>query len=196
MWHTWGGQYELYKFLLDFDQWLHLSDTLKRATRSKSDVASVWPMQCAWMISRHGENDCYWCVVEMQEVGINCCELLKTCHHTQVDSFVTSCGCAQSKGAIQDHWLIDYSKVFAFGAYAIVTKTQSVQVGTMQQSIRRARGQARMWIHLYSLHHRIRAIVQIEDSHMTYQKSYCHIVSLVTYPRIYPYAHILILSYP
>ena len=70
----------------------------------------------------------------------------KTCHHTQVDSFVPSGGCAQSKEASQDHWLVDYSTVSAFGAYAIETKMQAVQVGTMEQSIRQARGQARMWI--------------------------------------------------
>ena len=73
-------------------------------------------MQCAWMTSRHGENDPYWCVVAMQEISINYYKLLNTCHQTQVDSFVTSRGCAQSKEAIQDHWLIDYSTVSAFGA--------------------------------------------------------------------------------
>ena len=76
-WHTLGGQYELFWFQLDFDHWLHPSDTLKRATRSKPDVASVWPMQCAWVISGHGENDRYWRVVRMQEVGINYYKLSK-----------------------------------------------------------------------------------------------------------------------
>ena len=53
-----------------------------------------------------------------------------------VDSFVTSRGCPQSKEAIQDHWLLDYSTASAFEAYAIVTKMQAVQIGTMEQSIR------------------------------------------------------------
>ena len=132
----------------------------------------------------------------MQEVGINNYKLSKTCHHTQIDSFFISWECAQSKEAIQDHWLVDYSTVSAFGAYDIVTKMQAVQVGTLEQSIRRARGQARIWIVLYSLHHRIRAIVQTDDSHVPYQRNYCHIVSLVTYPMIYPNVDILIWSYP
>ena len=153
-------------------------------------------MQFAWMTARHGENDRYWRGVGMETVGINHYKLSRTCHHTPIDSFVTSWGWAQSKEAIQDHWLVDYSTVSAFGAYSIVTKLQAVQVGTMEQSIRRARGQARMWILLYSLHHRIRAIVQTEDSHMPYQRNYCYIVSLVTYPRIHPYVDILIWSYP
>ena len=32
--------------------------------------------------------------------------------YTQIDSFVISWGCAQSKEAIQDHWLVDYSTVY------------------------------------------------------------------------------------
>ena len=116
-------------------------------------------------------------------------------------AFLTSWGCAQSKEAIHDHWLVDNSTASAFGAYAITiaaitTKMQAVQVGTMEQSIRRARRQALLWILLYSLHHRIRAIVQPEDSHMQYQRNYCYILSLATYPRINPYVDILIWSYP
>ena len=98
-------------------------------------------------------------------------------------SFVTFWGCDQSKEALQDHWLVDYSTVSAFGAYAIVTKMQAVQVGIRKQSFRRARGQARVWIHLYILHHRIRAIVQTEDSRMPYQRNYSYIVSFVIYHR-------------
>ena len=82
-WNTWGGQCELCQFILDFDHWLHLSDILKRATRSKSDDASVWPMQCAWMTLRHGENDCYWRVARVEEVDIKYYKLSKTCYHTQ-----------------------------------------------------------------------------------------------------------------
>ena len=122
-------------------------------------------------------------------------KLSKTCHHTQVHSYVPFCGCAQSKEAIQDHWLIDYSTVPAFGAYAIETKMQAVQVGTREQSIRRARDKERVWILLYSLHHIIRAIVQTEHSHISYQRNYRYIVSLVTYPRINLY-DIIIWSYP
>ena len=40
-------------------------------------------MQCAWMTSRHRENDHYWCVVGVQAVGINYYKLWKTCHHAQ-----------------------------------------------------------------------------------------------------------------
>ena len=117
-------------FLLHFDHWLNPSDTLKRATGAKPDVASIWPMQCALMTSRHRENDRYWCVLGVQEVGIKYNKLSKICHHTQVDSSVTFWGCAQSKEAHQDHWLVDYSTVSAFGGYTIVTKMQVVQVGT------------------------------------------------------------------
>ena len=166
------------------------------ATRSKPDVASVWRMQCAWVISRHRENDYYWRVVGMQAVAINYYKLSKICHYAKIDAFVTSLGCAQSKEAMQDHRLVDNSTDSAFGAYAIVTKMQAVQVGTMEQSIRRARGQALVWILFYSLHHRIRTIVQPEDSHMPYQRKYCYIVPVVTYPRINPFVGILIWSCP
>ena len=81
-------------------------------------------------------------------------------------------------------------------AYAIATKMQAVQVGTMEQSIRQARGQARVWILLYSIHHRIRAMVQPQGSHTPFQRNYCYIVSPVTYPRINPYVDIRIWSYP
>ena len=137
------------------------------------------------------ENDRYWRVVGMQAVGINYYKLSKTCHHAQIDAFLTSWGCAQSKEPIQDHWLVDNSTASAFGAYAFTTKMQAVQVGTMEQSIRRARRQALLWILLYSLHHRIRAIVQPEDSHVLYQRNYCYIASLATYPRINHYVYIL-----
>ena len=151
--------------------------TVKMATRSKPDVASVWRMQCAWVISRHREND--WRVVGMQAVDINYYKLSEICLHAKIDAFVTSWGCAQSKEAIQDHWLVDNSTASGFGVYAIVTKMQAL-----------------MWILLYSLHHRIRTIVQPEDSHMPYQRNYCYIVPVVTYPRINPYVNILIWSYP
>ena len=68
------------------------------------------------MTSRHGENDRYSRVVGMQALGINYYKLSKTCHNTQIDSFVTSCGCAQATEAIKYHWLVDYSTVSAFGA--------------------------------------------------------------------------------
>ena len=109
---------------------------------------------------------------------------------------MTSLGCAQSKEAMHDHSLVDYSTVSAFWAYAILTKMQVVQVGNMEQFIRRARGQALVWILLYSLHHRIRTIVQTEDSHIPYQINYCYFVSLATYARINPYVDILIWWYP
>ena len=86
-WHTWGDQYKLRYFLLDFDHWWHSSDTLKMATWSKPDIASAWPMQCAWMTSRHRENDRYWRVVGMQAVCINYNKLSKTCHDAQIDAF-------------------------------------------------------------------------------------------------------------
>ena len=131
---------------------------------SKPDFASVWPVQCAWMSSSHTENDRYWRVVGMQGLGIHYYKLLETCHNTQIDSFVTSWGCAQLKVAIQNHWLVDYSTV-------------------------------REWRRLYSLCHRIRAIVQSEYSHMPYQRNYCYIVSLVIYPRINPFVDIPIWPY-
>ena len=47
-----------------------------------------------------------------------------------------------------------------------------------------------------SRHHRIRASVQPDGSHMTYQRNYRYIVSLVACPRINPYVDILIWTYP
>ena len=155
----------------------------KRATGAKPDVASVWPMPCALMTSKRGENDRYWCILGMQEVGIKYYNISKTCHHTQVDSFVTFWGCAQSKEAPQDHWLVDYFTVSAFGAYTIVTKMQVGQVATREQYIRRVRGQARVRIHLYSLNHRIRAILQTEDSRMPYQRYHCILCQFLHIPE-------------
>ena len=43
-----------------------------------------------------------------------------------------------------------------------------------------------MWILLYGLHHIIKAIVQPDGSHTSYQRIYCYIVSLVICPRINP----------
>ena len=153
-------------------------------------------MQCALMTSRHGKKRPL--LASSRNVGgwYKLSKLSKTCHHTQVGSFVPSRGCAQSKEAIQDHWLVDNSTVSAFGAYADETTMQAVQVGTMEQSIRRARDQARVWILLNSLHHTISAIVQTEDSHIPYQINYCYIVSLVTFLRVNHYVDILIWSYP
>ena len=85
-------------------------------TRSKPDVASVWPMQCAWVTSRHRENYHYWRVVGMQAVDINYYKLSKTCHHANIDAFVTW-GCAQSKEAIQEHWLVDNFPSLPSGLY-------------------------------------------------------------------------------
>ena len=64
-WYMWGGQYQLCKFLLDFDHWLCLSDILKKVTGSKPDVALVWFMQWAKMELEHGEKDRYWCIVRV-----------------------------------------------------------------------------------------------------------------------------------
>ena len=165
------------------------------ATRSKPDVESAWSMQCAWMTSRHRENDRYLSVVGMQAVGINYYKLSKTCHHAQIDSFVTCWGCAQSKEAIQDHWLEDNSTVSTFGAYAIVTKMQAVQVWTMSvcQASTRPNAGVDNFVQPSSQN---RAIVQTEDSYMPYQWNYWYIVSLATNPRINPYVDILIWSYP
>ena len=54
---------------IGFRFWLHLSDILKRATGSKPDAVLVWRMRCARMASKHVENDRYWRVVNVQEVG-------------------------------------------------------------------------------------------------------------------------------
>ena len=145
-------------------------------------------MQCAWVTSRHRENDRYWRKVGMQVVDINYYKLSEICYHAKIEAFVTSWSCAQSKEAIQDHWLVDNSTASAFGVYTIGTKMQAVQVGTLEQSIRRAHGQALVWILLYSLHRRIRTIVQQTGySHMPYQRNHCYIVPVVTYPRLNPY---------
>ena len=48
---------------------------------------------------------------------------------------------------------------------------------------------------LYSLHHRIRVIAQLEGSHTPYKTNYCSMVSLVTRPRINLNVDILIWSY-
>ena len=76
----------------------------------------------------------------MQAVGINYYKLSKTCHHAQVDAFVTSWGCAKSKEAIQNHWLVENSTASAFGAYASMTKMQvgaSRDYGAVYQASRR-----------------------------------------------------------
>ena len=64
-WYMWGGQYQLCKFLLDFDHWLCLSDILKKVTGSKPDVALVWFRQWAKLELEHGEKDRYWCIVRV-----------------------------------------------------------------------------------------------------------------------------------
>ena len=51
----WGGQYQFYWFLLDFDHWLRLSDILKKATGLKPDVVLVWFMQWPKTALEHGE---------------------------------------------------------------------------------------------------------------------------------------------
>ena len=61
--YIWGGRYQFYWFLLDFDHWLHLSDILKKATGSKLDVALVGFMQWATMALEHRGKDRYWCTV-------------------------------------------------------------------------------------------------------------------------------------
>ena len=53
-----------------------------------------------------------------------------------------------------------------------------------------------MWILLYSLHHRIKAIVQPDGSHTSYKRIYCYIVSLVICPRINPDSSNNVLSNP
>ena len=76
---------------IGFRFWLHLSDILKRATGSKPDAVLVWRMRCARMASKHVENDRYWRVVNVQEVGwyISVTNS-KACRHTEVNSLVTS----------------------------------------------------------------------------------------------------------
>ena len=160
-------------FLLDFYHWLHTSDTLTMATRSKPDVAFVWLMQCAWMTSRHGKNDRVCRLVERR--------LVLTITNYRKPVIIHKSIHLWSPGDARSREKLSFS---AFGACAIETKMQAVQVGTTEQSFRRARGQARVWILLISLHHRIRAIVQTEDSHVPYQRNYCYIVSLVIYPRM------------
>ena len=68
-WYMWGGQYQLCKFLLDFDHWLCLSDILKKVTGSKPDVALVWFRQWAKLELEHGEKDRYWCIVRVYVQG-------------------------------------------------------------------------------------------------------------------------------
>ena len=61
--YMWGGQYQLYILLLDFDHWLRFSDILKKATGLKHDVVLVWFMKWSKIALEHGEKDRYWCIV-------------------------------------------------------------------------------------------------------------------------------------
>ena len=79
-------------------------------------------------------------------------KLSKTCHHTRVDSSVTPWGCEQPKAALQDHWLVQ--------GLSYCDKDASRGFGAVYQASTRPRAR---WILLYSLHHRIWAIVQTED---------------------------------
>ena len=65
IWYIRGGQYQISKFLLDFDHWLYFSDILKKVTGSKPDVALVWFMQWAKMELEHGEKHRYCRIVRV-----------------------------------------------------------------------------------------------------------------------------------
>ena len=190
-WSMWTMSF----FLLDFAHWFHPSDTLKMATRSKPDAASVWPMQRAWFTSRHGENEFYWRAVGLQEVGMNCLQIIEN-----LSSYKSRFICdLLGMRAVERSYPRPlagrlFHRLCLRGSY-YRNKDASGAIGAREQSIRRARGQAWVWILLYSLHHRIRAIVQTEDSHTRHIKNCCYIVSHVTYPRINPYVDILICSY-
>ena len=64
-WYVRGGQYQISKFLLDFDHWLYFNDILKKVTGSKPDVALVWFMQWAKMELEHGEKHRYCRIVRV-----------------------------------------------------------------------------------------------------------------------------------
>ena len=173
-------------FSLDFDHWLHPNDTLNMATGSNPDVASVCMIDatCNDHIEAWG-NECYWRVVGMQEVGINYYKLLKTCHRTQVDSFVTPWGCAQSKEAIQDHWLVDYSSLPS-GFMPSWQKCKRCNSGP---------GSSLSGEHAAKQEYGYFCTASITGSGPPYKpkivirriKNYCYIVSHVNYPRINPY---------
>ena len=117
--------------------------------------------------------------------------LLKTCHRTQVDSFVTPWGCAQSKEAIQDHWLVDYS-FLPSGFMLSWQRCKRCNSGP---------GSSLSGEHAAKHEYGYFCTASITGSGPSYKpntsyKKYCYIVSHVTYPRINPYADILICSYP
>ena len=89
-WLTWGGQNESCQCLLDFNHWLHLSDILKRTTRSKTQFRVSLPYVICMDYIEAWENNYHWHVVRVQEIGIKHYALSRICHYTQFDSFVTS----------------------------------------------------------------------------------------------------------
>ena len=145
--HAWGEHYELCYFLLDFDGWLHLTDILKRATWLKPDVAFVWPMQCAWMASKHMGGG--------GRVGFGW-------GGGPVDKSYPR----PLAGRL-------FSRV---GLRGKIFHQKRHKRRKLTQSIRRTRGQAWVWILLKSPHPRIRAFVPPEGSHMPYLGNYCYIV--------------------
>ena len=144
------------------------------------------------------ENDHYWREVGMQAVDINYYKLSEICHYTKIEAFVTSCFMrAVERGYLRPlagrHFYrlclrgLCYPDKDASGA--------SRDFGAVNQASTRPSASVDTFVQLV-LRHRIRTIVQPEDSHMQYQRNHCYIVPVVTYPRINPYVDILIWSYP
>ena len=161
------------------------------ATRSKLDIASVWPMQCAWMTSRHRENDRYWRVVnaggsyKLLQINENLSSRTNRCISDllgmraversyprplvgkQFYRFCLRGLCYHDKdarGASRD-----YGAVYQGSTPPSTSVDTFAQPPSQNQGHRTARRQS------YAIY-----------------KKYCYIVSLTTYPRINPYVDILI----
>ena len=68
--------YKVCTLLLDLVYWLHTSDIFERVIGWQPDVTLVWPMRCAWVISKHGGNYRYWRKVKMLDVDMKVLQII------------------------------------------------------------------------------------------------------------------------
>ena len=169
---------------------------MKRATRSKPDVEPVWPVQCAWMTSRHVENDHYWRVVRVWEVGwykvLQIIEKLASHASRLICDLLGVCRVERGYP-----WPLAGRLFYRLCLWRLTyhhkdTSGKSWHCG----AVYRVRDLAWVWIFLYSLHQRIEAIVEPEGSRMPCHKHHCYSALPFTCPWINLYVDSLIWSYP
>ena len=134
-------------------------------------------MQCAWITSRH-----CWRLVGVWAVDINYHKSSKTCHHTQIDSFVTSWGMLAVERSYPGPLAgrLFYRLCLLSLCYPVRDANgASRDYGAVHQTSMQPSASVDT---LYSLHHRIRTIVTTEDSHMPYQRNYCYFCHLLLIP--------------